>query len=43
MGLDIARGGFETGGAFVKMAVDMDVTKFPTLEIGFVHWKQVLW
>ena len=36
MGLDMAGGGFETGGTFVKMAVDMDVTEFPALEAGLV-------
>ena len=36
VGLDMAGGGFETGGTFVEMAVDADVTKFPVLEAGFV-------
>ena len=35
-GLDMAGGGFETDGALVKMAVDMDVTNFPALETGFM-------
>ena len=35
-GLDIARGSPETGGTFVKVAVDTDVTKFPVLETGFM-------
>ena len=36
MGLDMAREGLETSGAFVKMAVDMDVTEPPTLEASFM-------
>ena len=36
MGLDMTRGGFETGEAFVEGTIDMDVSKFPALEAGFV-------
>ena len=36
MGLDMARRSPETSGAFVEMAVDVDVVKFPTLETGFM-------
>ena len=32
----MARGSLETGGTFVKMAVDTDVSEFPALEAGFV-------
>ena len=32
----MARGSSETGGAFIQMAVDADVTKFPALETGFM-------
>ena len=35
-GLDMARRGLETGGAFVEMAVDVDMAKFPALETGLV-------
>ena len=35
-GLDMARGSLETGGAFVQVAVDTDVAKFPVLEAGFM-------
>ena len=35
-GLDVAGGGFETGGAFVEMTVDVDVAKFPALETGLM-------
>ena len=35
-GLDVARGPFEAGGTFVKGAIDVDVSKFPALEAGFV-------
>ena len=35
-GLDVARGSLETGGAFVEIAVDMDVAEFPALKAGFV-------
>ena len=36
LGLDMAGGSLETGGAFVEMTVDMDVAEFPALEAGFV-------
>ena len=36
MGLDMARGGPETDGVFVKVAVDANVTKFPALETGLM-------
>ena len=36
MGLDMARGGFKTGGALIEGAVDVNVSKFPALEAGFV-------
>ena len=32
----MARGSSETGGAFVKVAIDADVAKFSTLETGFM-------
>ena len=32
----MARGRFETGGAFVQGAVDVNVSKFPALEAGFM-------
>ena len=32
----------EAGGAFVKMAVDVDMTKFPALEAGFVIMEVVV-
>ena len=41
-GLDVARGPFEAGGAFVKGAIDMDVSKFPALEAGFVVMGMVM-
>ena len=34
MGLDVAGGSLETGGAFVQGAVDANVSKFPALEAG---------
>ena len=36
MGLDVAGRSLETGGAFVEGTVDMNVSKFPALEAGFV-------
>ena len=36
LGLDMAWGSPETSGAFIKMAVDADVTKFPTLKADLV-------
>ena len=36
MGLDMARGSFETGGAFVQGAIDADMSEFPALEAGFM-------
>ena len=36
MDLDMARGSLETGGAFVEGTVDMNVSKFPVLEAGFM-------
>ena len=36
MGLDMAGGSLETGGAFVEMTIDVDVTEFPALEAGLV-------
>ena len=35
-GLYVARGSLETGGAFVEGAVDMNMSKLPALEAGFV-------
>ena len=35
-GLDVARRPFETGGAFVERAIDVDVAEFPALEAGLV-------
>ena len=35
-GLDVAGGSFETNRAFVEMAVDADVAKFPALEAGLM-------
>ena len=34
--LDMTRGGFETDGALIEMAVDADMTEFPALEAGFM-------
>ena len=36
VGLDMARGSLETSRAFIKVAVDADVTKFPALEAGLM-------
>ena len=36
MGLDMARGPFETSGALVKWAVDADVSELPAVEAGFM-------
>ena len=36
MGLDVAGGSLETGGAFVKGAVDVNVSELPALEAGFM-------
>ena len=41
MGLDVAGGSLETSGALIEMAVDVDVTKFPALEAGFVITEMV--
>ena len=35
-GLDMARRSFETGRAFIKTTVYMDVAKLPVLKAGFV-------
>ena len=35
-GLDVARGSFETGGAFVKGTVDTNVSELPALEAGLM-------
>ena len=35
-GLDVAGGGFETGGAFIKVAVDVDVAEFSALKAGLM-------
>ena len=35
-GLDVARGSLETSGAFVEMAVDVDMAKLPALKAGLV-------
>ena len=32
----MTRGSLETGGTLIKMVIDVDVTKFPALEAGFV-------
>ena len=42
MGLDMTRGGFETDGAFIEMAVDVDVTEFPALKAGFMVVRVVM-
>ena len=34
--LEMTRGSFKTDGALVEAAVDMDVSKFPTLEAGLI-------
>ena len=39
--MDVARGPLETGGAFVKGAVDTDVSEFSALEAGFVVTEMV--
>ena len=36
MGLNVARGPLEAGGAFVEGAVDVNMAKFPALEAGFM-------
>ena len=36
MGLDMAGGSLETGGALVQVAIDADVAKFPALEAGLM-------
>ena len=36
VGLDVARGEFQTGGTFIEVAVHTDMPKFPTLEAGFI-------
>ena len=36
MDLDMARGSLKASGALVQVAVDVDVSKFPALEVGFV-------
>ena len=36
LGLDMARRSLETGGTFVKMAVDLDVTEFLALKAGLM-------
>ena len=36
VGLDVARGSLETGGAFVQGAVDVDVSEFSALKAGLV-------
>ena len=41
MGLDMAGGPFETGGAFVQGTVDANVSKFPVEEAGFVVLRMV--
>ena len=35
-GLDMTWGGFKAGGTLVEVTVDMDVSKFPALEAGFM-------
>ena len=42
MGLDMAGGSLETGGAFVQGAVDTDVPELPTLEASFVITEMVI-
>ena len=32
----MARGSLKTGGALIEVAVDVDVSKFPALEVGIV-------
>ena len=32
----MAGGGLETGGTFVEVTIDADMTKFPALETGFM-------
>ena len=36
MGLDMARRGFKTGGAFIEGTIDTDVSKFSALKAGLV-------
>ena len=38
----MARGGFETGEAFVEMAVNMNMTEFPALEVGLMVTRVVV-
>ena len=40
-GLDMARGSLKTGGALVKTIVDMNVSKLPALEAGFIVERMV--
>ena len=36
VGLDMARGSFKTGGAFVQGAIDTDVSELPAFEAGLM-------
>ena len=36
MGLDVAGGSLEAGGALIEVAVDADVAEFPILEAGLM-------
>ena len=38
----MARGSLETGGTFVEMTVDVNVTKFPAMEAGFMITRVVV-
>ena len=38
----MAERGLETGGALVEIAVDVDMTKFPTLEAGLMVTRMVM-
>ena len=42
VGLDMTWGGLETGGAFIEMIVNMDVSKLPTLEAGLIIVEMVM-
>ena len=41
-GLDITGGGFQTDETLIKVAIDVDVAKFPALEAGFIVMGMVM-
>ena len=40
-GLDMARGSLKTGGPLVKTIVDMNMSEFSALEVGFIVARMV--